>query len=86
MFFLETSVFFYLFKGCIPDPCINGVCKDCDDGTFNCLCDPGYEGKLCDTIEGKMFTVVSTLSLSFRKVALLIFATFILTCGFFLPN
>ncbi|CAC5376686.1 PLG [Mytilus coruscus] len=38
-------------KGCIPDPCINGVCKDCEGGKFRCQCDPGFEGTLCDTME-----------------------------------
>lgn len=40
-------------KGCIPIPCVNGVCKECEAGQFRCQCDPGFEGTLCDTMEGK---------------------------------
>ncbi|XP_076102513.1 uncharacterized protein LOC143071805 isoform X2 [Mytilus galloprovincialis] len=38
-------------KGCIPIPCVNGVCKECEAGQFRCQCDPGFEGTLCDTME-----------------------------------
>uniref|UniRef100_A0A8C5R1N9 Brevican core protein n=1 Tax=Leptobrachium leishanense TaxID=445787 RepID=A0A8C5R1N9_9ANUR len=39
----------YLSDICFPNPCENGgTCIDEDDEDFNCLCLPGYNGKICD--------------------------------------
>lgn len=46
-------ILFYI--GCMPDPCIYGVCKDCDDQAYKCECDPGFEGQNCEIVDGKVY-------------------------------
>ena len=41
---------------CLTDPCLNGECTN-EPGSFNCACDAGYEGELCD--QGKDFIILS---------------------------
>ncbi|XP_029473179.1 vitamin K-dependent protein C [Rhinatrema bivittatum] len=31
---------------CLPNPCMNGTCKD-NIGRFDCICQSGWEGRLC---------------------------------------
>ncbi|XP_076102523.1 uncharacterized protein LOC143071810 isoform X1 [Mytilus galloprovincialis] len=37
--------------GCSVDPCIYGMCEDCDDGSFKCKCFPGFEGQHCEFVD-----------------------------------
>jgi len=39
----------------MPDPCVYGVCKDCDDQAYKCECDPGFEGQNCEIVDGKVY-------------------------------
>ncbi|CAC5376663.1 PLG [Mytilus coruscus] len=48
--------------GCIPDPCIYGVCKDCENRAYRCECDPGFEGQNCDQVKAS-----ETLACTFEK-------------------
>ncbi|VDI82640.1 apolipoprotein(a) [Mytilus galloprovincialis] len=48
--------------GCIPDPCIYGVCKDCENQAYRCECDPGFEGQKCDQVKAS-----ETLECTFEK-------------------
>jgi len=34
---------------CADAPCVNGVCEDRENG-FACVCDPAFEGRLCDAL------------------------------------
>lgn len=50
---LKTTMYNLFFSlldinECIPNPCINsGLCEDLVND-FNCKCDDGFEGKLCE--------------------------------------
>ncbi|XP_041473393.1 hyalin-like isoform X2 [Lytechinus variegatus] len=35
---------------CLSSPCINGVCID-RVNSFECICDPGFDGPICDTAD-----------------------------------
>jgi Notch-like protein len=32
---------------CASNPCVNGDCED-GENRFDCVCDPGWTGPLCD--------------------------------------
>lgn len=40
---------------CDSDPCINGTCNEMFGG-FNCTCEPGFTGTLCET--GECYNVI----------------------------
>ena len=52
--------FFTDIDDCNPDQCVNGVCNDAVND-YNCVCDPGYEGKNCD--QGK--SIISIIAFLF---------------------
>ena len=33
---------------CVPNPCVNGDCSSSSPGEFECKCDFGFTGALCD--------------------------------------
>ncbi|XP_030840813.1 uncharacterized protein LOC105442568 [Strongylocentrotus purpuratus] len=35
---------------CLSSPCINGACID-NVNSFNCVCEPGFDGPICDTAD-----------------------------------
>ena len=51
----QVLKFDFLLLGCMPDPCIYGVCVDCDDQSYKCECDPGFEGQHCEMVDGKVY-------------------------------
>ena len=40
---------------CTPDPCRHGTCTSYGTVHFECTCDAGYDGLLCDNNIGKLF-------------------------------
>ena len=40
---------------CTPDPCRHGTCTSYGTVHFDCTCDAGYDGLLCDNNIGKLF-------------------------------
>ncbi|KAK3088625.1 hypothetical protein FSP39_021462, partial [Pinctada imbricata] len=39
-------------RGCMSNPCVYGRCEEGDlDCDYKCICDDGFEGKICDTVK-----------------------------------
>ena len=33
---------------CLPNPCQhNGICHNHEDGSYQCVCEPGFVGSIC---------------------------------------
>ena len=59
--FLADSYNSYVYRcdtsatPCTPDPCRHGTCTSYGTVHFECTCDAGYDGLLCDNNIGKLF-------------------------------